>query len=229
MPANENRGDVVDRLVQLIDEMAPFLDTFGRAYCQMPHTEKAKQGQYPLNSQPPRSLLFYRYKNNHGGYPGRERVSEAIEYVEGRLLHDRKVAVVQTECPVLRCFMRGTEDEGSGADSAAGILRWLREINRQHKLLNGAEKLPKNATTMGKWLVNNVLLLRAKGIELFRPERRSAKRSWGWQKIVRDDATDTSVAEVSQGASCPNSKEENEKQQNDTLTDAQLNELLPKQ
>jgi hypothetical protein len=106
----------------------------------------------------------------------------------------------------------------------------LRETQDQCRILQGAEKLPKNATAMGKWLTRNQLLLEAHGVEIYRPPRGSKKRLWDWRKIIRDDDTcDTSDGKVSPGASSSNSKETKENQQSDTLTNEELVDLFPKE
>ena len=86
IPAQENRAIVIDDLVKLIEGMDPFLDCSGRAFCSMPHSDPAKRGKLPLRDRQVRSVLSFRYWEEHQTYPGRERVNEAIEYFEGKLL-----------------------------------------------------------------------------------------------------------------------------------------------
>lgn len=227
MDERENRAEVIDDLVLLIEKMAPFLDCSGRAFCRMPHVEQSKRGVLPLRNRQVRALLAYQFREEHRSYPGRERVNEAVDFVEGQLLAKRTGPIVTTNCPVLRCFLHATEEEGGGAGSAEDILKMLREINQRNKLLKGTEKLPKNPTAMGKWMVKNQLILQAHGIEVSRPPRGSNKRLWDWQKIIRDDDTsDTSSTEVSQEASLPKSGDNNEKRNGDTLSNEELARLL---
>jgi hypothetical protein len=124
------------------------------------------------------------------------------------------------DCPVLRCFLHAIEENDGRTGSAEDVLKMLREVKKKTHLMKAAEKLPKNPTAMGKWLVKNQLILQAHGIEVFRPPRGSTKRLWDWRKIIRDDdASDTSTPEVSQGASLLKAKQDNEIHQADTLTD----------
>lgn len=219
-PIQENRADVIDHLVRLVEKMAPFLDCSGRAFCSMPHQDETKRGILPLRDRQVRSLLAFQFREENEVYPGRDRVNEAIDYVEGKLLATRKGPIVSADCPVLRSFLHAIEESDGGTGSAEDILKMLRELNKKSKLLKGAEKLPKSPTAMGKWLVKNQLLLQAHGIEVFRPPRGSKKRLWDWRKIIRDDDTsDTSTSEVSQGASLSNSGQFNENEPNDTLTE----------
>ncbi len=224
------RKEDIDRLVLLIEELEPFLDSSGRGYCRMPHAEKEKRGVLSLRSPQVWSLLAYRFHKEHKEHPGRERISQAIQFIEGRLLQHRHGPVSQKECPILRCFLRAVDEHESGSGSAHDILKMLRETQVQCRILQGAEKLPKNATAMGKWLTRNQLLLEAHGLEICRPPRGSKKRLWDWRKIIRDDdACDTSNGNVSPGASLSNSKESKENQRDDALTDDELEDLLPKE
>lgn len=220
-PAQENRAIVIDDLVKLIEGMDPFLDCSGRAFCSMPHSDPAKRGKLPLRDRQVRSVLSFRYWEEHQTYPGRERVNEAIEYFEGKLLANRTGPIVSTDCPILRCFLLAIEEEDWGTGSADDILKMLRTVNeRNRQKLKGKVTLPKSPTAMGKWLVKNQLLLQAHGIEVFRPPRGSKKRLWDWRKIIRDDDTsDTSHAEVSPDASLPKAAKTNDIRLNDTLTE----------
>lgn len=220
MQDQENRAEVIDALVKLIENMNPFLDCSGRAFCQMPHSDETKRGIIPLRDRQVRSLLSFLYREKRNAYPGRDRINEATEYFEGKLLAKRIGPTVTKDCPVLRCFLRAIEDEDGGTGSADDILKMLRRVNSENRLTKGKEKLPKNPTAMGKWLTKNQLLLQANGIEVFRPPRGTKKRLWDWRQIIRDDDTsDASTSEVSQGASLPNSGQINENERNDTLTD----------
>jgi len=230
MSRPRKRQETVVGLVILIEgKLGPFLDSFGRCYCSMPDAEKVKQAVVPLRSRQVRSLLAYGFHEENGEHPGRERISEAIEFVEGKLLAHRRGPVVDEDCPVMRCFLRAVEDDEGGSVSANDILRMLSATNQKHRLLRGAEKLPKNATAMGMWLVKNHFLLQAHGLEVYRPPRGSRKRLWDWRRIVRDDASDTSTFKVSLGVSSPNTKEINDKQHNDALTDEEIANMLPKE
>jgi hypothetical protein len=203
MSGGKNRTNVVAQLVVLIDELAPFLDSFGRAYCRMPHAEKDKQGILPLRDRQVRALLSYRYHKEHGDYPGRERIAEASEYVEGRLLEHRKGPVVQNDDPVLRCLVQAARETESWAGSAQQLLNLLREVKKQSRLKG---KFPRSADALGIWLSKNHQLLLAQGIELYRPSRRARERLWGWRRIIIDgDTSDTSTGQVSPEASLPNS------------------------
>lgn len=215
--------DVVDELVKLIEEMNPFLDVSGRAFCHVPHHDQAKQGQLPLRDRQVRALLYFRYRERLNSYAGRERVSDAIEFVEGKLLATRRGPMVTQDCPVLRCFLKAVEDHEGGAGSADDVLRMLRQVKKSHTLLRHAERLPPNPTAMGIWMTKNLLLLQAHGIEVTRPPRGSRKRLWGWQKIIRDDDTcDTCRPDVSQGVSLPNPGPGIENRLNDGLTDEEI-------
>ncbi|HWG42811.1 MAG TPA: hypothetical protein VN688_08505 [Gemmataceae bacterium] len=221
MQEHENRAEIIDGLVKLIEKLTPFLDCSGRAFCSMPHTDETKRGILPLRDRQVHALLAYQFRGEHEIYAGRDRVNEAIDYVEGKLLASRKGPIVAKDCPVLRCFLHAIEENDGGTGSAEDILKMLREVRTKRKLTKGAEKLPNNPTAMGKWLVKNQLILQAHGIEVFRPPRGSKKRLWDWRKIIRDDDTsDTSTTEVSQGASLPKPGDNNENRNDDTSDEA---------
>lgn len=227
MDESETRAGVIDTLVKLIESLSPFLDCSGRAFCSMPHADEGKRGILPLRDRQVRALLSYLYREQCQDYPGRDRLNEAIDYFEGKLLATRTGPVVAADCPVLRCFLRAVDEEDGGTGSADDILRMLREVSQRTRILKGAEKLPKNPTAMGKWLVKNQLLLQAHGIEVFRPPRGSQKRLWDWRKIIRDDDTsDTSPPGVSPEASPPNPVYGNGERGDDTLTDETIARML---
>lgn len=223
----DGRSAAVDRLVALIQELKPFLDTSGYVYCELPHRRQENRAKFSIRSRQIRSLLSYRYHRKHGEYPGRERVTEAIEHVEGQLLEHRRGPTIEATCPVLRCFLRAVVDHECGAGSARDILQMLRDTQTIHRILRGAEKLPKNETAMGMWLVTNQQVLRAHGVDIHRPQRGAVKRLWGWRRIVSDnDTCDTLEATVSAWVSPPNSHDGNHNRPNDTLTDEQLLQLI---
>ncbi len=220
---HDNRSEVIDVLVKLIETMDPFLDCSGRAFCSMPHSDQTKRGILPLRDRQVRSLLFFRCKDEHTAYPARDRVNEAIEYYEGRLLAKRQGPIVTKDCPVLRCFLHALDEEYGESGSAEDVLKMLREVNLRNRVLKGGEKLPKNPTAMGKWLAKNQLLLQANGVEIVRLRRGARKRLWDWRRIIRDDDTsDTSTPEASQGASRPNSAPNKENRPDDTLTEDEI-------
>lgn len=227
----ENRAVVIENLVTLIEEMNPFLDCSGRAYCFMPHADATKRGMLPLRDRQVRSVLSFRHWEEHHAYPDRSRVTDAIEHFEGRLLANRIGPSVSADCPVLRCFLLATHDEEGGSGSAEDVLRMLRLANERNRLqLNRKTKLPLNPTAMGKWLAKNQLNLQSHGIEVFRPPRGSTKRLWTWRKVITDgDTCDTSKLEVSQQASLPKLLLGNEKLQHDTLTEEELHTLMEAQ
>jgi hypothetical protein len=223
MQEHENRAEIIDGLVKLIEKLTPFLDCSGRAFCSMPHTDETKRGILPLRDRQVRALLAYQFRGEHQVYPGRDRVNQAIDYVEGKLLATRKGPIVTKDCPVLRCFLHATEEDDGGTGSGEEILKMLREVSKKNNLMKGAERLPKNPTAMGKWLVKNQLILQAHGIEVFRPPRGSNKRLWGWRKIIRDDdASDTSAPEVSS----PKPGVSNGNRNSDTLSDEAIAQMI---
>jgi hypothetical protein len=216
----DRKAKVLNHLVTLVEELAPFLERSGQAYCRMPHKEKEKQAVQSLRSRSVRSLLVYRYCKEHKEPPDRDCINGAIDYCEGKLLDQRIGPTILSNCPVLRCFLRAIDDRGDGAGSAEDILKMLRSTNHDSRLLKGAERLPTNPTAMGLWLRNNQLILQSHGIELDRPPRGSTKRLWSWRQIIPDDdASDALRSEVSPNVSLPNPLQGNDNQADDTLLD----------
>jgi hypothetical protein len=219
----ETTAKVIDTLVTMIDGISPFLDCSGTAYCKVKPDEGGGEVIFTLRDRRVRAYLIYRYRSSHEVHPGRERVNEAIEYVEGRLLSMKAPNPLPQDCPILRCFARVLQDEESGAGSASDILTLLRKVAKDNKLLKGLEKLPHNATAMGKWLARSQLQLRGLGIDLSRPPRGSKKRLWDWQVVLASDGRDTLLSHVSQA---PTSASPQENKDNVTTLDAMTDETL---
>lgn len=223
----ESTAKVIENLVTMIDGMSPFLDCSGTAYCNVKPDEGGDDVIFTLRDRRVRACLIYRYHRLHDAHPGRERVNEAIEYVEGRLLATKPPNSWLKDCPIFRCLARALLDEESGAGSASDILTLLRETAKAHTLLKGKEKLPKTATAMGKWLARNQFRLRGFGIDLSRPPRGSKKRLWDWQIVVPGDGRDTSpwhLSQVVQDGSPPENK--GNATPSDAMTNETLNDLL---
>jgi hypothetical protein len=216
-------AEVIDTLVTMIDGMSPFLDCSGTAYCNVKPDEGGDDVIFTLRDRRVRACLIYRYHRLHEVHPGRERVNEAIEYVEGRLLSMKTPNPTLQDCPTFRCFARILQDEESGAGSASDILTLLRKVARDNKLLKGLEKLPDNSTAMGKWLARSQLRLRAYGIDLSRPPRGSKKRLWDWQVVLAGDGRDTLPSHVAQA---PTAASPQENKDNANPPDAMTDEIL---
>jgi hypothetical protein len=224
-PKRQSATEVIDKLVEMIKEMSPYLDMSGTAYCKL----TADGGViFTLRDRRVRSYLIYRYHELHAVHPGRERVNEAIEFVEGQLLATTSPRSPLENCPVLRCLLRALQEEESGAGSAMEILQMLREVKRKHKgLLEGEEDVPDNPTAMGKWLARNQLRLRAYGIDLSRPPRGSKKRLWDWQVIHASDGNDTCSPQVSRKhAGASHQENTDEDASADILTDESITKEL---
>ena len=224
-PKRRSATEVIDKLVEMIKEMSPYLDMSGTAYCKL----RADGGvTFTLRDRRVRAYLIYRYHELHAVHPGRERVNEAIEFVEGQLLATTSPRSPLENCPVLRCLLCALQEEESGAGSAMEILQMLREVKRKHKnLLSGTEDLPDTPTAMGKWLARNQLRLRAYGIDLSRPPRGSKKRLWDWQVILASDGNDTCGTQVSPDqAAAWYPKNTGEAAPTDTMTDESITNAL---
>jgi hypothetical protein len=223
----ELTAKVIENLIKMIDGMSPFLDCSGTAYCNVKPDEGGDDVIFTLRDRRVRACLIYRYHRLHEAHPGRERVNEAIEYVEGRLLATTPPKSSLKDCPIFRCLARAILDEESGAGSASDILTLLRETAKTHKLLQGKEKLPKTATAMGKWLARNQLRLRSFGIDLSRPPRGSKKRLWDWQVVLAGDGRDTLPRNLSQAQQdgLPQANKANTAP-TDAMTNETLNDLL---
>lgn len=190
--------EITDLLAAMIE--SPFLDRAGVAYCRLASATDGTGLVVPLRDRKVRSNLVYRFRRIHGFHPSVQRVTAALDYVEGRLMDKRQADPVLATCPVWKCFSRVLEDEDSGCASAGEILEKLRGVQRSKKLLKGKESLPATATAMGKWLKKHQLTLRGCELELSRPSRRSTKRLWAWQFVEHDDARDTLSRNVSPNA-----------------------------
>lgn len=224
-PKRRSATEVIDKLVEMINDMSPYLDLSGTAYCNL----KADGGViFTLRDRRVRAYLIYRYHELHAVHPGRERVNEAIEFVEGRLLATTSPKSPLENCPVLRCLLCALQEEESGAGSAMEILNMLREVRRKHKtLLRGEEEIPDTPTAMGKWLARNQLRLRAYGIDLSRPPRGSKKRLWDWQVILASDGNDTCRPQVSLNHAATSHQENTgEAAPTDAMTDESITNAL---
>lgn len=218
---------MVDNIVGMIDEFRPFIDCTGTPYCRLPNEKKKHRVFLPLRDKQVRALLLYQYYTRHRIHPGRHRISEAIEFVVGRLLAKRKGSTTTRNDPVLRCVFCVFDDDEGGCGSAGEILQLLRDASKKHKLLTGAEKLPSNATAMGKWLARNQKLFPAYGFELSRPPRGAKKRLWDWRAVIPDDTSDRPFLKVPTVSKPPNADDRGQKgAANDDVTEDEFTSLL---
>lgn len=220
MSDNEKQKKQNEVLVKLIMELSPFLDSSGKTFVIMPHNNEKIQITEPLRSSKVRCILTSRYKKKCKSFLRPHSVLTPISFVEGCLLENRKNYMVDGNYPPLKCLNRFIEEEGEYSGSAHDILDRLRDVNKKYGLLKGTEKLPENPTAMGKWMTKNQLLLQANCFEVSRPSRSATKRLWYLRKIIRDDdASDTSMVELSGEGSLSKSNNFNENELNDKLTE----------
>jgi hypothetical protein len=200
-----------------------FVDRSGKVFCQLPSTDGFPGIMVPLRDRTVKSSLFFRYHSKHKCHPSISRVNAAIDYVEGRQVTKMRSDTTISECPTWKCFRSLLEEEPSGTASADDLLKRLRKINSDHKLLKGKEILPRSATVMGLWLTRHQLTIRPFGVDLSRPTRRAKKRLWAWQTIEPDDASDTSLLHASVREKHQNTERD---KPNDTMSGTELNHLL---
>ena len=90
MSGQENKAKVFNQLVTLVEAMRPFLDCSGQAFCDTSPIREDNPVALPLRSRQVRSLLVYRFREQHKDLPGRDRVKDALDYCEGKLFAQRK-------------------------------------------------------------------------------------------------------------------------------------------
>lgn len=216
MPVRKRRQAIVDRLLTLVDELNPFLDQFGAAYCRMPNAERAKRMVIPLQSQIVRDLLSYRFRARHHSRPNWKQIRQAVAEVRGKLLETWDGTSVPTESPTLRVLLKAAELLESWMGSAGELRDLLTRLDHQFDLGAG-EGLPPNEDAMGIWLRDNYAAICANGIKIWRPKRCREKRRWAWRKVTIDaDTGDTSSGNVSPEVSLRNQNAENEQRPVDT-------------
>lgn len=214
------RQQTFGRLVALIEELRPFLDTGGRACCQLPHPDQSCRTVLPLTSPRIESWLIFKYREAHCDIP--RYVKYAMSWVEGKLLASRRGPFLDPADPTLRCFLHMAFEEIFGAASASEILDNLRIRGR--RLLRRSEKLPASSIAMGRWLSDNQEALRSWRIDL-QKNRSASKRLWIWQTIV--EAGDTNVQNMSQDTSLLISRGDQDFPP--AMTDDELRHFFPKE
>lgn len=190
-------ADGTDSIVAIIETMAPYLDQSGTARCRVKSDSAADSLDFRLRERSVRAVIGYAHSTAYGSPPRKERVTEGLDFVEGKLLSTRAACADLQACPTARCFRRLLEDDEGGQGSAEEVLILLRRVAKKHRVLRGGELLPNNAIAMGKWLARNQLRLRSYGIELSRPARRATKRLWAWEQIVPNDGDDATQQNAS--------------------------------
>lgn len=173
-------------LVELIEQLNPYLDSFGHAYCGgLGRDAKGKSG-WPLDSEQVLSLITFRYHNLHSSVPSRIEIEAARRIVVGGLWDQRRIEA-RTPSPhstVVKLILKHVETQGDFLGTASEAEAELREVANNHPecLLQG-ESLDISPTQMGVILGQMGLILRDKGVELYRPPRRDVKRLWAWRRI----------------------------------------------
>ncbi len=100
----------------------------------------------------------------HAVHPGRERVNEAIEFVEGRHIGNNFSQVTPENCPVLRCLLCALQEEESEPLCHGNLEHAPRGEAKAQNLVERGGRDSDTPTAMGKWLARNQLRLRAYGL-----------------------------------------------------------------
>lgn len=187
------------RLLMLIDELAPFLDSEGRVYC---YTRSEDEGVVTdLDGEVALALLSYRYHATHKEVPARSEIRQALDLVRGKLWDKRPPR--QSLNPMWDATSTAIEEavraNGDFLGSAAEALKLLQKSTRTKPKI--FRELPRSADQLGVVLVRIGLLLRGRNIELFRPPRRDRERLWCWRELTRDQDTSDTADTTSQSES----------------------------
>lgn len=192
LPQTPAEATPVGRLVALFKEMGPYLDAFGRAYCGSLGGDATGRSGWPLDSEPVLSLVTYRYLDRFHSTPAKSEMDLARTIVIGGLWEGRKPSLGAEEGlpPVVRIILRMVEEEGDFVGSASEAEARIREFVREHAVpLSSSESLPDGPDALGIALSRSGVLLRDRGVELTRPQRRDVKRLWAWRKLTPSDDT----------------------------------------
>ena len=218
----------LQRLLDLIRDMYPFLDCQGGAYCYAKADEGAPEVITRLDGEITRSLLNYRYFVAHDQLPSRSEINQALNLTRGALWHKRppQVALKPHWAATIRAIVKSVQINGDflGSASKAGDL--LRKVGRTDTEIITA--LPRSDDQLGIVLSRIGLLLRSKNIELFRPPRRDKERLWCWRLLTPGyDTSDTtdSLSPRASGSSEGSNEDENPLDDSPDTFDDQLRTL----
>lgn len=227
-PMPTQRDICVERLVGLLKEMKPYLDSFGRAYCGGLGRDAKGRGGWPLDSQPVLSLLTYRHLDRHLTTPPRSAVDLARTIVVGWLWETRTTPTdAESSLPaVVKVILEMVEEAGDFVGSATEAEAQIREFSRQHPgCLRADETLPDSPDKVGLVLSQVGMVLLDHGVELFRPQRKDSKRLWAWRKLrgANDtrDTPDAKPGDVSGSGSAQQAITSGNDDGTDTYTPAQ--------
>jgi hypothetical protein len=188
---------VVPRLVGLANELRPFLDAFGNAYCGIPARGNQAHTTLPLADSRVGDLLLYRYHEAFGNLPAVRQITQALALVRGCLWHSRDSHARSQPRPVVRLISEAAKSRNSWVGSADEMLTLLENLEQEMPVLTNGESLPESPDALGVELGKCGLELRENNIELYRPKRRDIKRLWAWRALNPDADTSDTMAQAS--------------------------------
>jgi hypothetical protein len=206
----------LDRLVILVAELSPFLDSQGRAYCYVKSNTSDNQPLIGLDSEVAFSVLSYGYFVKYKQFPARSKINQARSLARGKLwvelppqgTFNRKWAAT------IKAISKALLSKGDFLGSAAAARNLLNNISRSEPEI--CSDLPRSDDEMGIVLSRIGLLLRSHNIELFRPPRRDKERLWCWRLLTPGhDTSDTLVTYPSQASGSSDDGKNHENPQND--------------
>jgi hypothetical protein len=183
----------LNKLVQLVKEMSPFLDVHGTVYCRIPGTGTKTSITWRLESEAVLSLVMFRSFSELQVLPTAAMMKQVACLVRGELWYFRPPAV-PTDGPwtaTLNAIKKSAEISGDFLGTSSDMLDRLREDVRDDT--DVYSELPNSPDQLGLVLNRIGLLLRQEGIELYRPRRTETRRLWAWRSILREDPPDASA------------------------------------
>lgn len=191
-PVSNPGQDGIEGLVELLKDMKPYLDSFGRAYCGVLGRDAKGRGGWTLDSEPVVSLLTYRYLDRFKTTPPKSAIDLARVLVIGGLWEGKKPQLGNEAglAVLAKVIVMMADEAGDFLGSASDAEMALREfVNGHADCLKSGEALPDGPDKLGIMLNQLGVVLLDQGVELYRPRRKDVKRLWAWRKLRTVDDT----------------------------------------